>query len=353
MPDFTTFKLSTVIMHQIPSGRAPSDGSDPIQYSQAAIDLGSADKAFIQRKLATTLGGYARPVIEDKTLASPCPDIVRALIASSRDLIAHSSTLAHELLVRQKAVSPGGLVMTILGTIDGGGCLVVAKMEHQEGMQVELTTNSKGQRTYQAQYLHNLILGAGTRVFKAGIFEATGAQLGKKVSGRVVDDQQARGAVADYFVQYLGCQFVQRPDVLTENFMKSTQKFIAAATKGNPEMNAVYEIALLSEMQSNSGRVDPQAFARDHLGVDDRDEYLNQLRVHGVPTNSFPKDVSLVKSSIRRMRIHTERGADVLAPPEMFDDGSVTIEKSKSGSSTITVQDTVAKISGASGQKAQ
>jgi hypothetical protein len=346
--DAGAFKPVDVIMHPIPKGKAPDDGSDPILYSEAPIALSQDDRAFIQRRLRQSLGGYARPVVEDPSLGSSVPDMVRNLLKSSAKLVTHSCVVAHELYLQQKWISPGGLVMTVIGMVGKSRCVVIAKMEHQEGMRVEQTTNDKGQRIFKAEHLRDLILGDGTRVFKVGIFvESDDGQL----DGHVVDDQQAFGGVAGYFIHFLGCQFRQQADVQTEVFLNLAQKFFAQRTKDDPEANASYEIALLAELQSGSHKVQPEKFAVDHLRDEDQDLFLQRVRDAGLPTKSFQKDVALVKGRIRRMRIQTERGADVFAPPEMFDDGSVTVEKSNGAGSLITVRDQVQKMSGASGKR--
>jgi hypothetical protein len=351
--DFGTFKLDSVIMHLVPKGKAQPDGPDPIEYSEAPIELDATDKGFIEIRLRETLGGRARPVVENTDLGSQTPTLVRGLLNESGELVADSATLARMLYLRQKWVSPLGLVMTILGSIDGEGCLVIAKMEHQEGMRVQPTQTAAGLRTYRAQYLKDLILGEGTRVFKAGLFKASGAQENAKLTGDVVDDQQGQGGVADYFVDFLGCQFVQRPDYLTESFMKTAQGFILKATKHDPEATAEYEIALLSEMQSRGNRILPEVFARDHLRAEHQDEFIARIEEVGLPRKGFTKDVSLVRGSIRRMKVQTLRGATVLVPPEMYEDGSLTVtDLADNDASRITVTDRITGISGASGPKA-
>ncbi|MBV5244374.1 nucleoid-associated protein [Mycolicibacterium sp. PAM1] len=342
-----TFKPVEVIMHPVPSGRGNEDGS-PLEYSEAPIELNAEDSAFIQRRLRQSLSRYARPVVEDKDVASQVPGMVRELLASSESLIEHSRVIARDLYLKQKWSSPGGLVMTVIGEHAATRCVVIAKMEHQEGMRVEQTKNAEGRRTYKAEHLKDLILGDGTRVFKLGLFTASDQDL---LDGHVVDDQQGFGGVADYFIEFLGCQFRQKPDVVTEKFFKTAQTFITNRSQNDPEKNATYEIALLSEMQSSSTAIQPEQFAANHLEEDDQDLFLQNLRDAGVPTNTFPKDTTLVKSKIRRMRISTERGADVFAPPEMHADGSVAIENSADGGSLITVRDNVKRISGASGKR--
>lgn len=347
--DAGTFQPLEVIMHPIPKGAALPDAPDPILYSEAPITMTPDDRAFIQRRLRHSLGGYARAVVEDDEIESGLPDLVKSLLTSSDLLVEHSCSIARELHRQQKWVSPGGLVMTLVGVAGQARCVAIAKMEHQEGMRVEQYINDEGQRTFKAEHLRDLILGDGTRVFKIGIFLASATP---RLDGLVVDDQQGYGGVAGYFVDFLGCRFVQQADVQTETFLNVAQKFFAQRTRNDPESNANYEIALLAEMQSGASVIQPEKFALEHVREEDQDLFLQRLRDSGLSTKPFRKDISLVAPRIRRMRIQTARGADVFAPPDMFDDGSVTIHNTDgNGHATITVRDTVAKVTGASGKR--
>lgn len=337
-----------VIMHPIPAGRADREAEDVIRYSEVPLELNAEDKGFLQRRLRAALGGYARPVRESPDSDSAVPQIVKDLLTSSDQLVPHSCTIARDLHLSQKAVSPDGLVMTIIGQVAQTRCAVIAKMEHQEGMRVEQVTDNQGRRTFRAQHLRNLILGEGTRIFKVGAFALDPAG---HLDGYAVDDQQSAGGIAHYFVDFLGCEFTVRADLLTEKFMNASQKFVAVRTAQDAETSARYEIALLAELQKDSANVVPKTFASDHLDVKDRDDYLQQLREVGVPANGFRKDVTLIKSQIRRMRITTERGADVYAPPELYEDGTLTVQRPDDGAHRIIVTDTVHKITGASGPK--
>jgi hypothetical protein len=349
--DFGTLTVDQVIMHRVPKG-APREGApDAIDYSEAPIELTAVDKGFIQLRLRETLAGRARPVIEDTDAGSTSPNLIRGLLAGTGDLVADSATLAKGLHERQKWVSPIGLVMVIAGKLDGEDCLIIAKMEHEEGMRVQPTSTVDGKRTYKAEYLKDLILGEGTQVFKVGVFKKSGAQTGMKLAGEVVDAQQSGGAVAAYFVEFLGCAFTQRADVLTEKFFKETQRFIATAAKNDPERTAEYEIALLSEMQGGGRRITPETFAQLHLRSDDQDAYLARISAAGLPVKGFQKNVELVRSTIRRMKVQTARGATVLVPPDMYTDGALTVDELGDGMSAVTVTDHITGITGAGGPK--
>lgn len=346
--DAGVFKPVEVIMHAVPKGRGSPAEAAELVYSEAPIALTADDRAFIQRRLRRSLGGYARPVDENASTGSEVPEKVRDLLKSSKELVEHSREFARLLYLHQKPVSPGGLVMTVVGEVGAARCVVVAKMEHQEGMRVEQTTNEQGQRTFKAEHLRDLILGDGTRVFKVGVFvESAEGDL----DGHVVDDQQGFGGVADYFIEFLGCQFRQQADVQTEIYLKMAQRFIAERSRDDPEKYAAYEIALLADLQSSSQTIQPEKFAADHLRGDDQDLFIERIQGEGLPGKSFPKDTTLIKNNIRRMRIRTERGADVFAPPDMFNDGSLTVQSSDGNDSVITLRDKVKQMGGASGKR--
>jgi len=78
--------------------------------------------------------------------------------------------------------------------------------------------------------------------------------------------------------------------------------------------------------------------------------FLERVQEEGLPAKSFAKDTTLIKNNIRRMRIRTERGADVFAPPDMFNDGTLTVQNGDGSASVITLRDKVKQIGGASGK---
>ncbi|HWM04426.1 MAG TPA: hypothetical protein VNP92_18980, partial [Actinophytocola sp.] len=86
MPDYGTLSISEVILHRIPAGRRNEDGPDAIEYSEAPIELGTLDRGFVENRLRETLGGMARPVVEDEEEESETPEKIRALLAGTGDI---------------------------------------------------------------------------------------------------------------------------------------------------------------------------------------------------------------------------------------------------------------------------
>lgn len=349
MTDFSTLTISEVILHRIPAGTCTAENSDPIEYSEATVQLDARDRSFIERRLRDVLAGNSRPVIEDDEIEAESPAQVRRLLGTS-DLVADSASLARRLHLKQKVISPPGLFMVIRGTLEKEACLVVTKIEPQDGMRMEPTI-IKGKATFAAQYLRDLVFGERTRVYKVAVFRASGATEGSKLAGDVVDPQRGGGDVADFFVEFLGCRFVHRPDWQTQQFFKVAQKVISAVARLDPDTAADYQMALLSEIRSQADRISPEAFATHHLKAEHRDDFMARVTEAGVPRRDFSKDVSLIRNKVRRVQINTEGGATVLAPPAMWENGRVTIETSD-GASRIVVTDKVSRVLGGNGTKA-
>jgi hypothetical protein len=105
MPDFGTLTITEVILHRVPGGRRDDAGPDEIDYSEAPIELGTLDRGFIELRLRETLGGMARPVIEDEEEDSTSPKLIRGLLANTGDVVVDSAELARSLHRKQKWMS--------------------------------------------------------------------------------------------------------------------------------------------------------------------------------------------------------------------------------------------------------
>lgn len=351
MPDFGSLTVDTVIMHELPRGRAPSEDDHGVALSEAPIELGSTDKGFLETKLREGLGGFAREVVEDVEEQSPVPDMVRQLVRSTDDLVESSRVMAVRLRCMQAHVTPISLLLIASGKIQDENVIVISKLDHEQAMRVEQTTNAQGLRTYRAQHLRDLVLGQGTQVFKAGAFSSSAVPEDGPLSGHVVDTQRGQGGIADYFLLFLGCQFISEPRVLTQRFFELSQKVIRNSAKNDPETQAAYEIGLLAAMQSQSGTLSPERFAQDIMRPEHQDAFMSAVRESGLPVRQFRKDTELIANEIRRVKVQTARDATIFVPPSMYEDGSLKIETISATKSRVTIEDEVKSITGANGSK--
>lgn len=343
--DYGRLEVQDVIVHSIV--RPPGSSTAAATYSEATLEWEDVDRGFLQQKFRAALAS-SRPVVEDDDEDCPTPAIVRALLTGGGDLVADSKVVADLVVAKQSWNSPDGLLMLALARVKGDTCVVVAKLEHEQGMQMEQTENDAGLRTYRAHFLRNLILGQGTKVFKVGAFPAAQAR-GKLLRGDAVDEQN-RG-VADYFRRgVLGCDFVERSDVLTERFFKAAQRWVNR--QPDDEDKARYEMALLAEMQSAKTTVSAEQFAREHVDARVADDFVAAMTSASVPPRSFTKDTTQINGEIRRVKVQTRRGASVYVPPAMYDDGSFEIAKGDEDEvPTLSIRDDVTSMTGASGKK--
>jgi hypothetical protein len=240
------------------------------------------------------------------------------------------------------------LLLFIHGTMSVRPCSIIAKIEREEGIKVELVTNADNKVTFSTQYLKDLIFGQGTEVYKIGAFHEIAND--ERLTGYVADAQQSYRGVASYFLaEVLGCRFMEASDVATERLYKSIQKFIAK--RDDAEKAARYEVALLSEMQSQRLNLSVANFAQLHIDLDDRDEFDRFLIDQGVDSGPFTKDVTLIASQIVRVKIQTARNASIFVPPDMYSDGSLTVTQSEAtDASDILITDRVTSFAGASGK---
>jgi len=332
---YAALVINRIIMHEIVRG-GPK-GADQ-QLSDVPTDVSETDRVFIQERIRKALPKDARPITEESELSPVSLSIRTYLQSSDSDGVAVSRTLAKCLQESQPAVSPGGIFVFADATLDKKSALLIAKLEHQEGVRVSPTRLPSGQVTFGVELLKNLLFTTGSRVFKVALFVGEEIQDGR-LNGILVDRQMAGSTVAQYFLtSFLGCRLAERSDLLTERFYTGAQSYINSIS--DTEKKGRYEVALLSELQSQKGTLSVLDFATEHLDIEDRDNFTHSLQGSAVPSRTFDKDSGLIKGRISKIKLNTEAGVTVLAPPETIDSGVVSIQGStKDDSAVITIRD--------------
>jgi hypothetical protein len=228
------------------------------------------------------------------------------------------------------------------GTADGKRVFVVAKLEHETGAQAKREADANGNMVYSMTFLDDLIFTSGSKVYKIGWFPVGGGAL----EGLVVDRQASGQSVATYFRErYLGCAWKERPELATERFMDTVQKWVDSVE--DPEKRARYQVALIAELRSQSDGLSVSSFASQHIDIGDRDQFERHAR-QTLPAATIPKNLELVRARLDSVRIDTATGTVVMAQPERMRDGTVVIEPGdgESSASRIIVTDHITKTSG-------
>ncbi|WP_224278495.1 nucleoid-associated protein [Nocardioides lacusdianchii] len=336
----SSLRIDKLILHGIKKASRQEDVEPDL--SQAESELSEAIRAFLQQQVRGSLK-YGREIVEEPGL-SDLPTQVRAYWAGQETLLECSTLLARNLQRNQPAVSPEGLLMVADATVDNKQrVFVVAKLEHEKGAQAKREENAQGKLIFSMQFLDDLIFTTGSRVYKIGFFPVPDDPAGP-LAGLVVDRQAQGHNVARYFREsYLGCAWKERPELVTERFMDTVQKWINSLEE--PEKRARYTVDLISELQSPDTGLSISSFASAHLDVADRDPFERAAR-EVLPSAEIPKDLTLVQSRINNVRMDTASGIVVIAPPEPMRDGTLTVESDQGGKSVITIHD---QISGTGG----
>lgn len=317
--DLGTFFIDVVIVHDVPR-RPASGGGQQVVLSEVASNLDADLLNFLKEKITTSLGRNAFEVEHDAAESSPVPDLVVKVIADELQLVASSQAIANHLHSSQTGVNPAGLVIVCRGTVDARECCAILKLEREEAIRVQ-QTQVDGKRTFDVHHLRDLMLGRGTRIFKASLFvTADGTTHG--LDGRVSDDQSAiadqSGGVANFFLRkFLGCKLKEAPDVATRKFFEASQEWINAID--DPVKRGRYETALIAQMNDQSNSVVPNTFADGHLDSADRRTSREYLAQKEAPTGRFIKDTRLIAPKIRQMSLRFKNSnVKVSATPQAF-----------------------------------
>jgi hypothetical protein len=341
--DLSSLDLVRVIAHPIPKRFANRPEAD-LPFSNAESTISDMIRNYLTERISESLGRAACDVVVDSESESPVPALIeRCLGDEPVDLVQVSSEMACHLYACQTGVNSEGLLLVALSSLRGHLSLVILKLELEGGMRTQ-QVSAEGKTSCDMEYIPDLSLQQRKPIFKAGLFGRT--DPGGAVYGLVSDDQQryrTNSSVARFFLsRFLGCRQSEAPEVTTQHFFNVAEKFINEDV-GDPERKARYQIALLAELGSSRGTLDPGEFAMHHLEIDDREAFIRSLETASGSSARFDKDLRLIDRKIKRMRIDFESGVAVLGPADVFDK-FVKTETLPDGKALVKIEDMVKSV---------
>jgi 37-kD nucleoid-associated bacterial protein len=345
--DLGTFFVDQIVVHDVPRNDAKTTPAD-IVYSDAASPLTAELRNFFKEKATQSLGRHGYAVEHDPEQTSPVPALIEGVLKDVDQLIPASQEIARHLYDSQPAVSNPGLLVALLGRLEGTICLGILKLEREDAIRVEETTAPGGGRTFSVAHLRDLMLGKHTRLFKASAFRMPGATL-DSLEGVVSDDQRGYNPateVATYFLaRFLGARLRTAPDVATKSFFEATQDWIESEVP-EPEKKARYEIALLGEMNRQAPTLTPNSFAAQNLDVEDRQGFRDSLVAAEVSTASIEKDLKLIASRVKRLSMRFAQSKLKLSGPPEDIEKFVTVNPADSEAAPVEIHDRIDEVSG-------
>jgi hypothetical protein len=342
--DLGTFFVESLIVHEVPERRVHRE-SDPPLLSERLSPLNDELRRFFREAAIRTLSGIqAFEVAVDEAASSPVPGLVRTLLSSpSADMVEASRTMAEHLYRSQTGVNNRGLLTVISGRAQNKPCVVILKLEKEEGARAHLE-EVEGALTFTIEHLRDLMLTANTRVFKASLFRVGSDDI---IDGLVSDDQRGhrpRTEVADFFLgTFLGCRLRDDPRIVTKRVFTATESFFNEQVQ-DPTRRTRYQMALLVEMQSQRTTFDPRSFAQTHLQGHDRAAYLAYLQGGNLPARSFDRDTELITKQLRQMEMLFESGLRLSGPAAAIES---RVKVAGEGNQTVvTIRDDLKSVRG-------
>lgn len=338
-----TFEVVAAAVHDVPHG----GGDDDPRFTDAPIKLDDALRAYFRNKIVKSLGLRGVEVIADPDGPAAARDAVARVLADPNQLVFASQQVAQHLYDIQTGRNSAGLLTLVLGRLDGQPCVCVLKLEREQGLRFNITTDAQGRSTVDLELLRQLTLTDKTKVFKTSLLVCAAGGGAGDVRGRVSDDQRGRrdgvGVASFYLNAFLGCQLKESPAKQTMTFVQAAETFINDHVS-NPHTQGSYQVAVLAEMQSNTMDLRPQDFAQAHLQPADQAPFMQTIRDAGMdPTAPFEKDISLVKVS--KFRIDFEHGIMLVGPTDAMNQ-RVNVRGPDAAQPGAEVNDVVKRLGG-------
>lgn len=313
------FGVTTVVMHSIPAGK-PGDSEQGLVLSEAPSPLTKELANYFASRIQISLRKSSFDVFALDEAESVVPGEMRAFLADPHDnIVPRSAVMARLLHEKQHRSSPAGWLCAIAAVLNGRRTLAVMKLEIEEALRLNQIKDADGLKTFDLQRLPDLTLHSKTQVYKVGLFEL---RADGSLAGLVSDHQAGRDRknIAGFFLKdFLGCQLVQSPDVITRTLYELLEGYINDEVQ-EPVLKAKYETAALAELGSSDPVISPRAFVESHFEGEHRQGFIDHLEQQGFPTGDILKDTSLFQNRLHRVHIELESGISVCAPPELMDE---------------------------------
>ncbi|MGV8884691.1 MAG: nucleoid-associated protein [Microbacteriaceae bacterium] len=336
MASYAALVIKSIMMHQIRREDQNSPDRFRVHLTDEPIELSLDDLSFLTWRFVKVLSGRGMSVVEDRTLTSPIPGDVRAIWSDGESFIEKSKNVARHLASIQPGSAAEGLLVVALASVGPDELVLISKVEHQEAMRLEPVTNQAGHQVFEVERIRDLVFGDTARIYKIGVISKGQSSTGV-LTGELVDDQNGN-QFADYFLaRFLGMKLREAPAVLTERFLDTFTKAVNASTMTTEEKLDAHS-SIVTELKSNSNRLNPENFIRDHIAHGHGSEVHSLAQDLGATFAPFAKDTARIDSHLRRLRMELSNGILVISPPEeLADGGAVSVVSGPEGQDLITI----------------
>jgi len=241
----------------------------------------------------------------------------------------------------QTARNPGGMLLFIPCHNRTSNGIAILKVEREEGVRIQRTTNTSGQTTFDAQHIKDLMLTKKTKLFKIVLF----FKSNNEIVGYLCDQQQGKfdnREVANFFLEdFLGCNLKEEPHVSTKKFFESTISFINNSDLTDDEKLSLHT-HLISEITNNAASVNTQNFAQRCVPPAKLAMFMDALTKTNVPT-TFSKDALLIADRIKKIQYELDCGIKIYGLESAIKENA-TFHQENNGKTKIEFIDHIKKV---------
>lgn len=337
-----TLQLANLIINRIVSHEIypkNDDGSnEPPKLNNSLTILKSEGIETLQKRIIDAVGSQSKCFemeIQKDDEESLFQKICQMLSSHDTNFISLSHDIARELNKSHFSRNiPGGMLVIFDGLIgmDSKKMIGIIKAEIHGGF----GKKDKGTNLI-IEFLNSLFLTPQQRLYKIAIFvennEDNGEGLRNKDDFEVfiydhnISKSDPLSAAGYFYNTFLGCSFASNDKKLTKDFFNYTQEYIYGLNIIEEE-KIDYSTALFSYIKLNqSGEINIMDFATEYLEEKHIDTYRNFMTEKGLPDISFHKDITLIRSKLRKRSLRFSSGIRVIAPSEEFDNLFKIIEE--------------------------
>lgn len=337
IPNLVQLSVHRLIIHEVPQHLRRDTESSPV-FSEIESELDEDLRVFFREKIVESAGSStAFGVLFDEDSPSPIPGLIGSFLSGNGgDFIGFSKEVAQHLHDKQGGVNPGGLVTIVDCRLETRKAVGILKLEKEKGVRLNQTTR-QGKRTFDVNYIRDLILTKKTKLFKIGFFWTD--PDGGDPAGAVCDDQRGympKTEIASFFLSdFLGCRLMDDPRVATKQFFIAAQEFFNQNLE-DPAKRARAVNHLLSEVTSGRTQINIRAFANDYLPADKRQAFTEHIHSAGIRGASIRKNLELIEGQTEKMSIEFFNDVKVIAGREAFGE-TVKLQSLPNGEARVEV----------------
>lgn len=349
MPAFQTLDMSTVYMHQIATVGQANDRHFEAILTDLPVQLEDIDRKFMIDRFIDALVSRALRVVPSDKVDSPTPKETRRFF-EDQDLLGFSKFLASRLAEVQRLTAKPGLMVVADATLDGIACVLVAKVEHQEAMRAEQTTNENGLKGISIEHIRDLVFSELNRVYKIALLFTGDVALGADETSTDTEPMIAHGYLADvqngrnfanyYIGEFLGMKLGEQPVVLTERYLNVLSEAIEISSLDANEKIKLHS-ALSVELSSNMPTLDAGDFIRTHVPAHSQQEVELATVARGMPLVTFSKDAGRVRNRLSNLRLNLGAEISINAPASLIGAGGTVIVEPHPNSANEELYDVI------------